>query len=105
MVVLIMYYMKGLLILLYHKLYNFSTIVKPTDGVSLLRRFDYAHNTMGLTHSQLVQFPHVLLSRDFRLRQRHAFLRWAGPRTFCFGKGVTCTGFYSGVKTISTLQR
>lgn len=77
--------------------------MKPTDGVSLLRRFDYAHNTMGLTHSQLVQFPHILLSRDFRLRQRHAFLRWAGPYNLHFGK--LATECYSGVKTMSTLQK
>lgn len=94
--------MNLLLILLYHKQYKISPNVKPIDGVSLLRRFDYAHNTMGLTHNQLVQFPHVLLSRDYRLRQRHAFLRWASPYNFDFGKlGI---GFYSGVKAMSTLQ-
>ncbi|KAK3892633.1 hypothetical protein Pcinc_003522 [Petrolisthes cinctipes] len=49
-----------------------------THGVSLLRRFTYIHNTMGLTHTQLLQFPHVLLSRDFRLRQRHSFLSSIG---------------------------
>ncbi|KAK4325427.1 hypothetical protein Pmani_004022 [Petrolisthes manimaculis] len=49
-----------------------------THGVSLLRRFTYVHNTMGLTHAQLLHFPHVLLSRDFRLRQRHSFLRSIG---------------------------
>lgn len=45
---------------------------------SLMRRFDFAHNHMGLSHQQIVQFPHVLLTRDFRMRQRHGFLKLLG---------------------------
>ena len=45
---------------------------------ALVRRFDFAHNHMGLSHQQIVQFPHVLLTRDFRMRQRHGFLKLLG---------------------------
>ncbi|XP_045122400.1 transcription termination factor 3, mitochondrial-like [Portunus trituberculatus] len=45
---------------------------------ALMRRFDFAHNHMGLSHQQIVQFPHVLLTRDFRMRQRHGFLKLLG---------------------------
>ncbi|XP_045601353.2 transcription termination factor 3, mitochondrial [Procambarus clarkii] len=51
-------------------------------GVSLLRRFNFAHNEMGLSHSQLVQFPHVLLSREFRLKQRHEYLKTIGRNQY-----------------------
>ncbi|KAG0717104.1 Transcription termination factor 3, mitochondrial [Chionoecetes opilio] len=47
-------------------------------GVSLLRRFDFAHNHMGLPHTQLVQFPEVLLTRDYKLKERHGFLKHLG---------------------------
>lgn len=45
------------------------------DGVALLKRFDFAHNHMGLSHAMVVQFPEVLLTRDFKLKQRHCFLK------------------------------
>lgn len=37
---------------------------------------------MGLSHSQLVQFPHVLLSREFRLKQRHEYLKTIGRNQY-----------------------
>ncbi|XP_017491048.1 PREDICTED: transcription termination factor 3, mitochondrial [Rhagoletis zephyria] len=40
----------------------------------LIERFAYAHQTMQLSHDMLIQFPEVLTSREFRLRQRHEFL-------------------------------
>lgn len=40
----------------------------------LIERFAYAHQTMQLSHDMLIQFPEVLSSREFRLRQRHEFL-------------------------------
>ncbi|XP_011196162.2 transcription termination factor 3, mitochondrial [Zeugodacus cucurbitae] len=40
----------------------------------LIERFAYAHETMQLSHDMLIQFPEVLSSREFRLRQRHEFL-------------------------------
>lgn len=51
-------------------------------GVSLLRRFDFIHSEMGLTHAQLVQFPQILLSRDFRLKQRHSYLKLLGRNQY-----------------------
>lgn len=33
---------------------------------------------MGLTHNMIIQFPEVLTSREFRLRQRHGFLKMLG---------------------------
>ncbi|KAK7070174.1 mTERF [Halocaridina rubra] len=46
--------------------------------VSLMRRFDYAHNVMGLSHVQIIEFPKILTSRDFILKQRHGFLKLIG---------------------------
>nr|XP_014086298.1 transcription termination factor 3, mitochondrial [Bactrocera oleae] len=40
----------------------------------LIERFAFAHQTMQLSHDMLIQFPEVLSSREFRLRQRHEFL-------------------------------
>ncbi|KAK8735463.1 hypothetical protein OTU49_005404 [Cherax quadricarinatus] len=48
------------------------------NGVSLLRRFEIAHNQIGLSHSQIVQFPQILMSRDFRIKQRHDYLKLIG---------------------------
>ncbi|XP_042887372.1 transcription termination factor 3, mitochondrial-like [Penaeus japonicus] len=47
-------------------------------GPSLLRRFNYTHNEMGLSHSLLVKFPKILQSREIRLKQRHIFLKNLG---------------------------
>lgn len=44
------------------------------DSDMLIERFAYAHQTMKLSHDMLIQFPEVLSSREFRLRQRHEFL-------------------------------
>lgn len=44
------------------------------DSDLLIERFAYAHKTMKLSHDMLIQFPEVLSSREFRLRQRHEFL-------------------------------
>jgi mTERF domain-containing protein len=44
----------------------------------LLTVFDYAHNIMKLTHQQIVDFPQILMSRTFRLKQRHMFLELLG---------------------------
>lgn len=44
----------------------------------LLSVFDYAHNVMKLTHQQIVDFPQILRSRTFRLKQRHLFLELLG---------------------------
>ncbi|XP_037782555.1 transcription termination factor 3, mitochondrial-like [Penaeus monodon] len=49
-----------------------------TNGPSLLRRFEYLHNEMGLSHSVLVKFPKILQSREFRIKQRHLYLKTLG---------------------------
>jgi len=40
--------------------------------------FDYVHNVMKLTHQQIVEFPQILKSRTFRVKQRHLFLELLG---------------------------
>lgn len=46
--------------------------------MSLLRRFQYLHNVMKISHKQISETPGVLLSREFRIRQRHTFLEKLG---------------------------
>ncbi|XP_073836764.1 mitochondrial transcription termination factor 3 [Musca autumnalis] len=50
-------------------------MLKPDD---LIERFAYAHNEMKLSHQMLLQQPEVLTSREFRLRERHEFLKMLG---------------------------
>ncbi|KAM7356443.1 mitochondrial transcription termination factor 3 [Cochliomyia hominivorax] len=44
----------------------------------LIERFAYAHQEMQLSHQMLLQQPEVLTSREFRLRERHEFLKMLG---------------------------
>lgn len=44
------------------------------DRPILLDRFNYLHNVVQMSHETIVQFPSVLLCREFRLKQRHEFL-------------------------------
>ncbi|XP_069698164.1 transcription termination factor 3, mitochondrial [Periplaneta americana] len=48
------------------------------NNKNLVSVFDYAHNTMKLPHQQIVAFPHILVSRIFRVKQRHLFLQLIG---------------------------
>ncbi|KAH9508349.1 Transcription termination factor 3, mitochondrial [Bulinus truncatus] len=41
---------------------------------ALVRRFDYLHTHMSITHEQVVHWPGVLSSRDFIIKNRHMFL-------------------------------
>ncbi|EDV97694.1 transcription termination factor 3, mitochondrial [Drosophila grimshawi] len=50
-------------------------MIPPDD---LVERFSYAHNEMGLSHAQILQCPELLASREFRLRERHEFLKLLG---------------------------
>uniref|UniRef100_T1PHB0 Transcription termination factor 3, mitochondrial n=1 Tax=Musca domestica TaxID=7370 RepID=T1PHB0_MUSDO len=50
-------------------------MLKPDD---LIERFAYAHNEMKLSHQMLLQQPEILTSREFRLRERHEFLKMLG---------------------------
>lgn len=45
------------------------------DHEELLNRFEYTHHKMQLSHETIVQSPEVLLIRQFKLRQRHEFLK------------------------------
>nr|CAG4645769.1 EOG090X0C5Y [Lynceus sp. MCZ IZ 141354] len=49
-----------------------------TNRSCLVRRFDFAHNEMKLSHETILHFPHLLTTRDFRLKQRHLFLKFLG---------------------------
>lgn len=37
---------------------------------------------MGLTHAQILQFPEILGTRDFRVKQRHEFLKTLGRNQY-----------------------
>ncbi|XP_013099374.2 transcription termination factor 3, mitochondrial [Stomoxys calcitrans] len=50
-------------------------MLKPDD---LVERFAYAHQEMKLSHEMLLQQPEILASREFRLRERHEFLKMLG---------------------------
>lgn len=49
-----------------------------SDSDELVERFEFAHKEMQLSHDTLLQFPEVLISRLFRLKQRHEFLKMLG---------------------------
>ncbi|EDV40101.1 uncharacterized protein Dana_GF24125 [Drosophila ananassae] len=51
-------------------------MMTPPDD--LIERFSYIHQDMGLSHAQIVQCPELLASREFRLRERHEFLKLLG---------------------------
>jgi len=40
----------------------------------LLNRFEYAHQKMKLSHDDIIKHSELLLTRQFRLKQRHEFL-------------------------------
>ncbi|XP_059607381.1 transcription termination factor 3, mitochondrial [Phlebotomus argentipes] len=43
---------------------------------SLMDRFQYVHKSMEITHEHLCRDPYILLSRQYRIRQRHEFLKY-----------------------------
>ncbi|KAL5276522.1 MTERFD1 family protein [Megaselia abdita] len=46
------------------------------DHSLLVERFSYAHDEMKLSHEMILNFPHILTSRQFRVEQRHKFLKF-----------------------------
>lgn len=46
-----------------------------SDHEELLKRFEYAHHKMKLSQETIVQSPEVLLIRQYKLQQRHEFLK------------------------------
>ncbi|XP_049545303.1 transcription termination factor 3, mitochondrial [Anopheles darlingi] len=49
---------------------------------ALQYRFDYIHRRMKLTHDQILKTPDLLLTRDFRIKQRHEFLKFLGKTQY-----------------------
>ncbi|ESO06722.1 hypothetical protein HELRODRAFT_64786 [Helobdella robusta] len=43
--------------------------------IALAQRFDYLHNSIGLSHEDILQWPQVLKTRLIIIRQRHGFLK------------------------------
>lgn len=41
---------------------------------SLTKRFNIVHTVMGIPHKHILHFPGILLTRDFKIEQRHKFL-------------------------------
>lgn len=39
-----------------------------------MSRFEYVHLKMGIQHREILKFPELLLTRQFKLKQRHEFL-------------------------------
>ncbi|XP_054289122.1 transcription termination factor 3, mitochondrial-like isoform X1 [Macrosteles quadrilineatus] len=49
---------------------------------ALKNRFDLIHNLMGVPHEQILEQPHVLLFREFIVKQRHDFLKELGKAQY-----------------------
>lgn len=49
---------------------------------SVMRRFDYLHNTMGLSHRDILQWPTILKIASQKLISRHQFLKLLGRDQF-----------------------
>uniref|UniRef100_A0A182IJ00 Transcription termination factor 3, mitochondrial n=1 Tax=Anopheles atroparvus TaxID=41427 RepID=A0A182IJ00_ANOAO len=45
---------------------------------ALQYRFDYVHRRMKISHADILKTPDLLLTRDFRIKQRHGFLKFLG---------------------------
>lgn len=52
------------------------------DQESLLQRFDYLNKEMNISNEKIVQEPECLLTREFRLKQRHQFLSYLGKAQY-----------------------
>lgn len=52
------------------------------DHDSLMERFEYVHRNMEISHEHLRQDPHILLTRAYRIRQRHEFLKFLGKAQY-----------------------
>lgn len=62
-------------------IHNYTNVINVYSSLApddLVERFSYAHNDMGLSHAQILQNPELMLSREFRLRERHEFLKMLG---------------------------
>lgn len=57
---------------------TFETKGPPT----LLRRFDFIHNTVKFSHEHIARSPKLLLTREGRLRGRIGYLQFLGRAQF-----------------------
>ncbi|XP_077989839.1 transcription termination factor 3, mitochondrial-like [Glandiceps talaboti] len=48
--------------------------ILTTGRYKLLSTFDYLHNTVGIKHKQMTQFPHVFRSSLQKFKERHKYL-------------------------------
>ena len=48
----------------------------------IAERFDYLHNEIGLSHSEICEWPSVFRVRLFVVKQRHNFLKTLGRDQF-----------------------
>ncbi|XP_041976022.1 transcription termination factor 3, mitochondrial [Aricia agestis] len=48
----------------------------------LLERFNYIHNTIKISHENILLHPNILLCRNFKIKQRHIFLQQLGRAQF-----------------------
>lgn len=65
------------------KLYDKSIMVCfVSETQALKNRFDLIHNLMGVPHEQILEQPHVLLFREFIVKQRHDFLKELGKAQY-----------------------
>ncbi|CAH2243142.1 transcription termination factor 3, mitochondrial [Pararge aegeria] len=65
---------------------------------SLLERFNYLHNVIKIQHDAIMTHPKVLLCRNFRIKQRHLFLKSLGRAQYESIKEnyVPITALYEG---------
>lgn len=53
-----------------------------TDRDNLVSRLDYIHNTMKISHDQIIESSAILQHREHRIKQRHEFLELIGKAQY-----------------------
>jgi hypothetical protein len=53
-----------------------------SDRLDILKKYDYIHEQMELTNAQILEFPNLLTTRLWRLKQRHEFLKFLGRANY-----------------------
>ncbi len=49
---------------------------------AIMKRFEYLHETIGFTHSDILVWPRVLRTRVSRMKERYEFLKLIGRDQF-----------------------
>lgn len=52
------------------------------DRDNLIARLDYIHNTMKISHDQIVKSSAILQHREHRIKERHEFLQLIGKAQY-----------------------